>query len=261
MKKLIFAIFILTTLSWSQSKPIPYGLIWGAYGSSTSSGSSDSTNTTFLTWTQGDARFVQKDSSLALKYNVQNNDILYKGSDDSLHGVYISSSGDSLLYRDDSTLFFAGGGSGGWTEISRTADTTHNTIVFADIGELQFTMAASGVYEIEGVFFVARSNNANAFTIGLNLSQAPTSVAIQGWGVNGTASGTDNIKTENIDTYQDSLQLTGATVTVMDKAAWMSGVIVNTGSATLFKMYWHAEVAASNDVLKRGSYIRYRRLY
>jgi hypothetical protein len=212
-----------------------------------------------LDTTIADARYVLQDSTLPSSLS---------------NGHYPIVRGDSLVTgplfgtaeEDDTVATLAdvrtlAGSSNGWTEIARTADTTHNTIVFADIGELQFTMAANGVYEIEGVFFVTRANNANAFTIGLNLSQAPTSVAMQGWGVNGSAAGTDNIKTENIDTYQDTLQLTGATVSVMDKAAWMSGVIVNTSSTTLFKMYWHAEVAGTNNTLKRGSYIRYRRLY
>ena len=148
-----------------------------------------------------------------------------------------------------------------WTTLSRSADTTYsNTTTFVDLGQLEFNMAASGVYEIEAVFFTTRANNANGFTIAFNFSQAVTACGTQGWGINGSAAGTDNIKTEDMRDYLDSLQLTGATVTTLDRGAWVMGIIQNVASVTQFKFRWHTEIVG-NVTIGRGSYLRYRRLY
>jgi hypothetical protein len=146
-----------------------------------------------------------------------------------------------------------------WTTLVRSADTTKGTITFVDLGQLEFNMAASGFYEVEWNLFVVRATAATGLTVAHNFTQAPSNTAMVGTGSNAVAAGTDMLITNTMDTYLDSLQLTGTTVTTGE---WVRGEgwILNTGSTTGWKLRWHAENAA-NVTIKRGSYVSYRRLY
>ena len=146
-----------------------------------------------------------------------------------------------------------------WTYVTRSADTTKGTVAFANIGELEFNMAANSVYEIEGKLFFTRATAANAYTVAFNLSQAPANVYVVGTGFAAVALGTDMRNENFMDTYLDSLQQTATTVTTGEFVK-LEGRIDNTSTVTQFRMRWHAEIA-SNVTLKRGSYIKYRVLY
>lgn len=162
-------------------------------------------------------------------------------------------------WMDGKTHTFTGTWNGAlpWTELERAADTTHTTgSAFVDLGTLQFVMATSGVYEIEGKIYTVRATAANGWTLALNLTQAPTNV--NGWGIGNAATSTQII--HGFTTYLDSLVLVGTTQTTGDAPTTLNLWIVNTGSATNFKLRFHSAVA-TNLTIKRGSYIRYRRLY
>lgn len=169
---------------------------------------------------------------------------------------------DSAKYFEstDSIRLFAGK-LGGWTELQRTADTS--TALFnagTTLGELQFTMTASGVYEIDGRIYFVRSNAANAYTLGLNCGGTPTNVGITFDGLALTTDGTDSRMTGNITTGIDSIVLTATTLTTREYVD-VKGTLTCDGSNRLFAFRYHPEVTASAVTISRGSWIRYRRLY
>ena len=159
----------------------------------------------------------------------------------------------------DTTTLFAGK-LGGWVDLWRTADTATGTFTFVNLGQLQFTMTASAVYEIDARIYMNRSNTANGYTIALNCGGTPTNVGIIGGAPNSTTAGTDLIKTDPITTGTDSLQIAGTTVTTTEYADF-KGILTCDGSNRLFTFRVRSEVSASAITYKRGSWLRYRRLY
>jgi hypothetical protein len=117
-------------------------------------------------------------------------------------------------------------------------------------------MDASGFYQIEADLYIVRATAANGWTLAMNFSQAPTITAIWGIGHNAAATQTINL----INTYLDSLQMIGTTVTTGDAPVTLRGWILNTGSTTSFRMRFRGELA-TGITLKRGSELRYRKLY
>lgn len=150
-------------------------------------------------------------------------------------------------------------GVGQYRELVKSADTTKATAPFADIGELEFNMVASGVYEIEGTLYLVRATAANGYTIAFNFTAAPTATAFIGAGLAAVAVGTDMVTENFMDTNLDSLQLTATTVTTGEYVT-LKGRIDNAASVNAFKLRWSCELG-TNVTLKRRSYIRYRRLY
>lgn len=175
------------------------------------------------------------------------NGVLYKSNDTASSGSV------------DTTTLFAGK-LGGWVDLWRTADTATGTFTFVNLGELQFTMTASGVYEIDARIYVNRATAANGYTIALNCGGTPTNVGIIGGAPNSTTAGTDLIKTDPITTGTDSLQIAGTTVTTTEYATF-KGILTCDGSNRLFTFRVRSEVSASAITYKRGSWLRYRRLY
>lgn len=165
----------------------------------------------------------------------------------------------AYMKKSDSTTLFAGK-LGGWTELQLTADTATGTFTFVNLGGLQFTMTASGVYEIEARIYMNRSTAANGYTIALNCGGTPTNVGIIGESPASTTAGTDMMRTEPITTGTDSLQQAGTTVTTTEYATF-KGILTCDGSNRLFTFRVRSEVSASAITYKRGSWLRYRRLY
>lgn len=160
-------------------------------------------------------------------------------------------------WRGDKTWQTLPGGSDPWTRIIRSSDTTKgNGTAFVNLGQLEFVMDAGGFYAVEAEIYVVRATAANGWTLAMNFSQAPSNTAIWGIGHNAAATQTINL----IDTYLDSLAMTGTTVTTGDAPVRLYGWVLNTGSATSFRMRFHGELA-TNVTIKRGSELRYRRLY
>lgn len=198
------------------------------------------------------------------------NGVLYKSTDTSSTGSGIPYSDttsviamqwelDSKLAKADTASLFAGK-LGGWTEIQRTADTATGTFTFVNLGQLQFTMTASAVYEIDARIYMNRSTAANGYTIALNCGGTPTDVGIFGESPASTTAGTDLMRTEPITTGTDSLQQAGTTVTTTEYASFR-GILTCDGSNRLFTFRVRSEVSASAITYKRGSWLRYRRLY
>jgi hypothetical protein len=168
-----------------------------------------------------------------------------------------------LLKTTDSTTLFAGK-LGGWIEIQRAADTTLNAanVTFVNLGELFFTMASSGVYEIQGRLFVVKTTDASAYTMALNCGGTPTSVGMVFTALMLGTDGSDSRRDGVITTGADSIQLTAATIG-NGKQDFMDfrGSIINQAENNIFQFRWHQEIASSGVTIKRGSYLRYRRLY
>jgi len=165
----------------------------------------------------------------------------------------------STYLRGDGTWQTPAGGGDPWTYVTRTTDTTFTTVAWKNIGEIEFNMAASSVYEIEGTLFLVRATAANGFTIGHNFTAAPTATYIVASGLAAVAQGTDMVTENFLDTYLDSLALTATTVTTGEWVT-LKGRIDNAASVNAFRLRVHAELS-TNVTLKRGSYIRYRLLY
>jgi len=146
-----------------------------------------------------------------------------------------------------------------YTYLVKSADTAYGAVAFVNLGELVFTMAASGFYEVEFHFFMVRATAATGYTVAFNFPQSPTNTAVVATGFAATAAGTDMLTTNLLDTSTDSLQQTATTVTTGEET-WGRGWILNTSSTTYFQFRWHAETAA-NVTMKRGSYLMYRRLF
>jgi hypothetical protein len=143
-----------------------------------------------------------------------------------------------------------------YTYLFKSGDTTLASIwPYRDIGELQFNMLTSGVYEIKLYLIMSRATAANGYTIAANFSQNPTATYLQGRGPN---TGVVQL-TDQISTNLDSVVFNGTTVTTHDETT-VTGIIVNAGSGTALKFRFHCEVA-TNVIIRKGSYLAYRKLY
>lgn len=163
----------------------------------------------------------------------------------------------------DTTTLFAGK-LGGWVEVQRTSDTTLNAanVTFVQLGQLNFTMASGGVYEIQARLWITKATDASAYTIALNCQGTPTNIGLVASGLGIATDGTDQVRTSIINTATDSIQQTAATAgNGKLQHVDFEGQIINEAANNTFQFRWHQEIASSGITLKRGSYIRYRRLY
>jgi hypothetical protein len=143
-----------------------------------------------------------------------------------------------------------------FTYLFKSADTTLASIwPYRDIGELAFNMAASGIYEIKLYLVMSRATAANGYTVAANFSQNPTATYLTGVGPN---TGVVQL-TDQISTNLDSVVFNGTTVTTFDDLE-VRGLIVNAASTTALKFRFHCEVA-TNVIIRKGSYLAYRKLY
>lgn len=235
------------------------GTNWVIVGGSTGSGSTDTTSLS--------NRINKKQNTIpniadTSKY-VEVSDTTSRWAPKGTYQAPIANIADTSKYlkKSDTTTVF-NQLFGGWTEIQRDVDTTLNVanITFTPLGQLHFTMIAGGVYEIQSRIFYNRATAANGVTIALNAGGSPTNIGITAEAADNSTDGTDMFKTARITTATDSIQLINTTVTTTEFID-IRGVITCDGSNRLFGFRWHMEVASSAITIKRGSYLRYRRLY
>ena len=121
-------------------------------------------------------------------------------------------------------------------------------------------MDASGVYEFDILLSVVRATAASGFTLALDCEgTAASGTFLLARGQNATTVGTDMMREEPITTATDSIQLYGTTTTT-GEIVILNGFYYNDGSARNFGLRRHTE-DANAVTFKRGSYVRYRKLY
>lgn len=174
----------------------------------------------------------------------------------------ITDTADYIQKLDTVGLF--AGKLGGWIEIQRAADTTLNAanVTFVNLGELFFTMAANAAYEIVTSIWITKATDASAYTLALNCGGTPTNIGLVASALGIATDGTDQMRTSILNTATDSIQQTAATSGNGNlNQVSVVGQVINQNASNIFQFRWHQEIASSGVTIKRGSYLRYRRLY
>ena len=186
--------------------------------------------------------------------------LLFKGSDNKIYER--TSNGDNVGAGYDAEVSL-GGGTDTWTELTLSADTTYSgggAAGWKHFDFSNFTMDASGVYEFSILLSVRRATAASGFTLALDCEgTAASGTFLLARGQNATTVGTDMMREEPITTATDSIQLYGTTTTT-GEIVILQGFYYNDGSARKFGLRRHTE-DANAVTFKRGSYVRYRKLY
>lgn len=197
---------------------------------------------------------------LLVSFTLNAQKLIYKGSDNKIYERTSTSNNIGAGYDTELSL---GSGTDPWTELTLSADTAYaggGAAGWKHFAFSNFTMDASGVYEFNILLSVVRATAASGFTLALDCEgTAASGTFLLARGQNVTTVGTDMMREEPITTAKDSIQLYGTTTTT-GEIVILNGFYYNDGSARNFGLRRHTE-DANAVTFKRGSYVRYRKLY